>query len=156
MVYNSHSIRTHFLRPSLPDNPLLLGALRNAFRRNGLDDWLDTDEHVMHLYWDMLQRPIFNGPEVTMEQREARVDYLVRRVFDLEEGRSEEFRNAVERLGFGHVPSDVLEFLGDIYSRSSDFNGCRVSNRMRRSRLECFLRERLSERGYASNLPPDT
>ena len=50
-----------------------------------------------------------------MEQREARVDYLVRS--DLEEGRSEEFRNAVERLGFGHVPSDVLEFLGDIYSR---------------------------------------
>lgn len=149
MVYNSHSPR-----PSLPDNPLLLGSLRNAFRRNGLDDWLDMDEH-MTLYRDLLQRPNFNGPEVTMEQREARVDYLVRRVFDLEEGRSEEFRNAVERLGFGHVPSDVLEFYEDIYSRSSDFNGCRVSNRMRRSRLECFLRERLSERGYASNLPPD-
>ena len=148
MVYNSHSPR-----PSLPDNPLLLEALRNAFRSNGLDDWLDMDEH-MTLYRDMLQRPIFNGPEVTMEQREARVDHVVRTVFDLEEGRSEEFRNAVERLGFGHVPSDVLEFLGDIYSRSSDFNG-RVSNRMRRSRLECFLRERLSERGYASNLPPD-
>ena len=148
MVYNSHSPR-----PSLPDNPLLLEALRNAFRRNGLDDWLDMDEH-MTLYRDMLQRPIFNGPEVTMEQREARVDHVVRTVFDLEEGRSEEFRNAVERLGFGHVPSDVLEFLGDIYSRGSDFNG-RVSNRMRRSRLECFLRERLSERGYASNLPPD-
>ena len=147
MVYNSHSL--------LSDNPFLLGALRNAFRRNGLDDWPDMDEHVMVLYRDMLQRPNFNGPEVTMEQREARVDHVVRAVFNLGEERSEEFRNAVETLGFGHVPSDVLEFLGEVYSRSSQFNSYRVRASVRRLMLECFLREQLSERGYASNLRPD-
>ena len=137
-----------------PGNPLLLEALRNAFARNGLVDYPDEAEHIMDLYRDFLLRPLFNGPEVTFEQREARVDFAVRAVFRLDR-RSEEFRNAVETLGFGHVPSDLLEFLGEVYSRSPHFNG-RMSGRMRRSRLDCFLRDRLSERGYVSNLGPET